>query len=1021
MFHEDRLHALLAWRWNPRHVAIDRKANRLTVKAGETMVLTTPPLAIRDVEIHAPRYLKLLDVFRIDLEVHYPDKTCTVAFQGNAATIKETAAAIEQWVVDGFAPTVTRLSDFVEQFQQAIDKELPGDRYARGSRYQRFLETQKIAREKLQADIDILSTHPYAHLVAERANLLKKIASVDEIIDVGDSHRKQHNKRVIKDLATKHEEYFAKVESSRLSDEQIRASLTFDDANLTVAAAGSGKSSVIVSKVGFALKTNLFSEKEILVLAFNTAAAKEIRDRLRKCISEDVKVTASTFHAVGFRLWRQKNRVEKGSARPLVVDFSKASKTGKGRGRALLVETIQNMTEQNNRFADGLLEWAALHRYESPEATLGIGIGADDADTLEKRYEDLCKQISRAKDGKRRKWSEAAIPTLDPTKFVRSFEEARIFNWLYLRGVMFGYEQHAPKFVKDNINTGLPVAQQVRTYLPDFTYPHPFDEGRSYFHEHFGISSKGTAPDFIGGQRYVDRANHKRRVMRQCFQAEDRRNKAARFFETTSGDFANGSIFDKLAKELSLRDIYVGSIDKDRRKKALAALCSSAPLIDDLILPFIALYRDSGLTFKDLFGRASTLRDPQRAIKFLQLMEAVDHALRERMEKGSSSGRQIIDYSAMISEATRFLSSGGDPVVPVKFVLVDEFQDIARSRAQFVQALLDQHPEESMLYCVGDDWQAINRFAGSDLAIFRDLYDAGNVIPRSPSADSPLRRRSTDLTELGTTYRCDQGIADVAKTFVMKGGHGLHINKSVTAISNTGGAVIHIVGHDDDGSSRIQALYAELGRIAQLPMIMDDGKERAAKVFVLTRNRNSLPEGLTIQTLKGLESRYFKHGLVVEWHTLHTSKGLGADYVVIVGMDAGYHGFPRDYPNEPLIEMLKPRMADPWDEERRLFYVGLTRAKREVNLLCVATSPSIFIHELLEGPHQDRISRHQIDDVIRHLCPACRQSWVKRVDNKYGDKSSYVHCMRHPYCGYRDKVERYPDLSAPAPSAEMTK
>lgn len=118
--------------------------------------------------------------------------------------------------------------------------------------------------------------------------------------------------------------------------------------------------------------------------------------------------------------------------------------------------------------------------------------------------------------------------------------------------------------------------------------------------------------------------------------------------------------------------------------------------------------------------------------------------------------------------------------------------------------------------------------------------------------------------------------------------------------------------------------------------------------------------------------------------------------------------------------MLKPRMSDPWDEERRLFYVGLTRAKREVSLLCVATRPSIFVRELLEGPHQDRISRHQIDDAILYLCPACRQSWVKRIDNKYGDKSSHVRCMRHPYCGYQDSVERYPDLSAPAPAVEMT-
>jgi DNA helicase-4 len=879
---------------------------------------------------------------------------------------------------------------FVDQFEQARAQLFLPTHYVRGSELMRFVNEQKPQRTgPVQAQLVFWSSHPLTAKMAHAKELIAAMKQIDAFLGDSESRRQQHNTEFIATQRKVEERYFASIETSALTDEQVTAALTFDDANVTVAAAGSGKTSVLVAKVGYALKSGMFKDDEILVLAYNKDAARELRQRIReqlgKQLNRRIAVEARTFHSLGLKVQLQDRR--KGESRPRLINFEGKS------GRRLMKEVLLDLIDKDAVFVQRLLAWAVSHRFPAPQ------VEPFDGATLqahERRYEELCKNISRSYREGASSW-EPAIPTLDPSRYVRSNEEARIYNWLYLRGIAFEYEQAVPSFVTEAINKGLAQDECVKVYRPDFTYPHPVLEKRSFYHEHFGLDAHGRAPHFLG-ERYERRAEHKRKALATVFQRENQLAGTPRFFETRSGQFTDGSLFEWLEKQLTGRGIQVPPADIQRQEQALKALGESDALMQ-LIGGFASLYRSSGLTVADLRSRASGLvrsDDKQRASSFLQWMEGYLTALDTRL------GGDVMDYSQMVSNAVKLLSKAGGATMPYKLILVDEFQDISRLRAQLVQALLNQHPEQSILYCVGDDWQAINRFAGADVGIFKDTY-AG--LAESKSA-SPIEPRSTHQTQLNMTFRCAQGIADAARWFVMRTGRDVHIDKAVTAKNSATENVVRVVEHENSVDGRRLALEAELERIVGLHPAQDQSK-KPIEVFILTRNRKdtSLPAGFSEDYFEWLIQRYAPRGLNVAWKSLHGSKGLGRDYVLMAGMDAGRKGYPRDGAEEPLMNLVLPPLKNVREEERRLFYVGLTRAKREVTLLCADARPSLFADELTQYVPAGVVLPQSSSKVVRYLCPHCRAGWLRLVKD-----DEMVGCMRYPFCGFTDKPERFPDL-----------
>lgn len=171
-----------------------------------------------------------------------------------------------------------------------------------------------------------------------------------------------------------------------------------------------------------------------------------------------------------------------------------------------------------------------------------------------------------------------------------------------------------------------------------------------------------------------------------------------------------------------------------------------------------------------------------------------------------------------------------------------------------------------------------------------------------------------------------------------------------------------------------------------------------ASVFVLTRYNFTAQD----TTLTNIRRRH--PNLRVTHLTAHRSKGLEADYVVIVDLAKGKHGFPTMISDDPLVEMvLAEPDGYPYSEERRLFYVAITRARKGVYLCAPVNRPSSFVTELLDWEYlvtsQVVGAEGEIaDSLLERRCPACETGHLVPRSSEYG---SFLGCSNFPYCTHK--------------------
>ncbi len=140
--------------------------------------------------------------------------------------------------------------------------------------------------------------------------------------------------------------------------------------------------------------------------------------------------------------------------------------------------------------------------------------------------------------------------------------------------------------------------------------------------------------------------------------------------------------------------------------------------------------------------------------------------------------------------------------------------------------------------------------------------------------------------------------------------------------------------------------------------------------------------------------------------TVHASKGKEADYVIVFGLDKGAHGFPSEKATHPLLELLLPQAeAFAHAEERRLFYVALTRARHHVYLVTNGLNPSPFIRELVDGDYAvsiDEFTGPGFQEQIAEIpCPACITGWMVPRDSQH---SSFFGCNQYPLCNHTERA-----------------
>ncbi|HEY3590985.1 MAG TPA: DNA helicase IV [Buttiauxella sp.] len=275
--------------------------------------------------------------------------------------------------------------------------------------------------------------------------------------------------------------------------------------------------------------------------------------------------------------------------------------------------------------------------------------------------------------------------------------------------------------------------------------------------------------------------------------------------------------------------------------------------------------------------------------------------------KSALKAEEAVDFSGLIHQAINVLEKGRF-ISPWKHILVDEFQDISPQRAALLAALRRQNSHTS-LYAVGDDWQAIYRFSGADMALttaFAHHFGEG------------------DRCALDITYRFNDRIGEIANGFIQQNPNQLA--KPLNSLTKGDKKSVTLLADD-----RLETLLDKLSGYAKPEQ----------RILVLARYHHLRPA-----ILEKAATRWPK--LSIDFMTIHASKGQQADYVIVLGLQAGKDGFPAPARESVMEQALLPQPENYLDaEERRLLYVAMTRARHRVWLLFNKKEPSDFVDVLI--------------------------------------------------------------------------
>ncbi|AXK40771.1 DNA helicase UvrD [Crenobacter cavernae] len=759
---------------------------------------------------------------------------------------------------------------------------------------------------KPQGLAELLSVPEFVKHLDAQSQPLKDAVSLwkKKFGEVADGINEKHLAREIQEFKS----FFEQVEKSPLTEEQAKAVVCFDNRVLLVASAGSGKTSTMVAKAGYALKKGYFDADKILLLAFNKDAAAELRERIKVRLEPlglpADRVVAKTFHAFGLDVIGAAT-----GKRPSVASWLES-----GQDLEVLLELVDDLKDRDVAFRTNWDLFRVVFGQDLPK--FGKEHESPDSWDRERKTEGF--------------W------TLNG-EVVKSRGEQLIANWLFYNGVQYQYEAAYP------VET---ANAQHRQYKPDFYLP----DIDAYL-EHWGVDRSGEPPPEFKG--YKEEMAWKRKL-----HAEH----GTTLLETTMADLWSGKAFRYLTEELTRLGV---TLDPNPDRPAKGRKPIENPRLARTFRAFLTHAKSNRLSVTALRQRLDAGVAGQFHFRhqiFLELFEKVWAAWEEKLKAD-----RCIDFEDMLGLAANCVESG-QWQSPYELVMVDEFQDVSQSRARLVASLLKAPGR--CLFAVGDDWQSINRFAGSDLDVMTDFE---------------AKFGSAVTLKLETTFRCPQSLCDISSSFVQK--NPKQLRKRVRSAKPDVEQPVRIIRVDDE--TKIQAAVAK--RIQELANEYGaPGKPR--RIYVLGRYRK--------------EREYLSIGIAdsrvqVEFVTAHSSKGLEADHVIVPRMTSETLGFPSRIEDDPVLQLAMPG-GDSFEdaEERRLFYVALTRARTSVTLITLAHKESSFIAELVKDNQLEVLNLDGEDDSSR-VCSVCGKGFMVQRTGPYGQ---FLGCSRFPKCRHKEKI-----------------
>lgn len=333
-------------------------------------------------------------------------------------------------------------------------------------------------------------------------------------------------------------------------------------------------------------------------------------------------------------------------------------------------------------------------------------------------------------------------------------------------------------------------------------------------------------------------------------------------------------------------------------------------LVNDkkLFIDFLNRFQTNGFTNFNSFFNIKR----KKYLSFIYLIQDIYNYYQNYL-----TNNHLIDFDGMINKCYEKLDN---IKLTYKYLIIDEYQDISYIRFRLIQKIAALF--YTRIIVVGDDFQSIYSFSGSNLSLFVDFERKMGYAKK---------------LQITNTYRNSQELIDIIGKFVMKNQN--QIKKELHSFKHLETPVILIEYQND----KIRKLEYCIQNII-------DKYGTHKNILILGRYKHdiNLIKNSTIFKVERECIIYLKYpNLFIRFLSVHASKGLGFDNVIIINNEDSLYGFPSKVKDHPYLEMLKSSNESyPYAEERRLFYVALTRTKNHVYLLYPKKNPSIFIKEL---------------------------------------------------------------------------
>ena len=725
----------------------------------------------------------------------------------------------------------------------------------------------------------------------------------------------------------------------RLDARQREACVSDEVSTLVVAGAGSGKTSTIQKKVEYLIRVKGVAPTDILLLSFTNKAADEMTERLAQSMPQ-VGMTASTFHKFGLGIVK--------AHRSGSYDVAPAHLCSDVVLRAL---SPDSMTDDECR---GALRFFAACANPEPEDKNKFKTFGDYIEATRSADFRTLRGMTDARAGDKMTFAGECV---------KSFEELEIANWLYLNGIAYEYERKYDGAVSAD------GGRVRRVYRPDFYLP-----AYKIWIEHFGVDKDGNPPSFFSKaerDEYLDGMKWKRNI---------HKNNGTVLVESYSWWHSEGKLIDNLWDALKAHGVNRRGINPRPVWSRLLASKTNTTLreFSRLVASFISMAKSREIGPEDLESILDRVKASKAFFRRAKMFFEVVRPLYRRYIKTLES-ENAIDFHDMINMAADFVRGDSGSVHQYKYVIIDEFQDISVSRERLILAVV--RATGAKLFCVGDDWQSIYRFAGSDISLFTDFTGHFGF---------------ARIVKLENTYRNSQELLSVAGQFIMK--NPRQIKKELKSAFHYERPVSCVFYKEKE----------EIGKALRLALeeIAVDTNGEEATVMLLGRHNQESEWVVGIGDITADRDRssfvWTKHPeLKLSFLTVHKAKGLEADYVILLNFRDDMLGFPNMIADDPLLELLlSEREQIPFAEERRVFYVAVTRARRRVLILAPEKGASVFLQDL---PESARVKT--CDDIQNAApCPKCKKG---RLVLRMGT-SAFYGCTNYPRCDYTLPMQRVP-------------